>query len=148
MPHNLSESLNNDNIREGYEQSVIVFFHYGIEELDPLHELEEELRQTVDKAGAGILDGHLIAMDSTHGFLYLYGPDAEVLFKTVLPILEKTPFMKGAVATLKFGPPGRDAPQIDVEITVCDRQTDRQLRKILWKNSPSPPLPSCFQPSR
>jgi len=114
--NNLFKNPDTGGISDGCEQSVVVHFLYGIEELDPLHELEAELRKTIDEAGVGEHDGHEIAMDSTDGFLFMYGPNAEVLFKTVLPILEKTPFMKGAIAKLKFGPSGEDAPEIEVEI--------------------------------
>lgn len=55
-------------------------------------------------------------MDYSDGFLYMYGPNAETLFKTVKPILGSENFMKGAVATLRFGPPGEDTSRIEVVI--------------------------------
>ncbi len=46
---------------------------------------------------------HEINMDMSDGTLYMYGPDAESLFKIVKPILEQTDFTRGAWAILRFG---------------------------------------------
>jgi hypothetical protein len=98
-------------------QSVIIEFSYGIEELDPLHELEDELIGIVEKEGVGLHDGHEVAMDSSHGFLFLYGPNAEILFKTIKPTLETRTWMQGAVAHLRFGPTGgEEVPEISVYV--------------------------------
>jgi hypothetical protein len=56
-------------------------------------------------------------MDNSDGFLYMYGKNAETLFKAVKPTLEATDFMQGARAVLTFGPPGEQAPQIEVDVT-------------------------------
>jgi hypothetical protein len=50
------------------------------------------------------------------GFLYMYGPNAENLFKAVKCILEETDFTKGSLATLRFGGPGSGAREIEIEI--------------------------------
>jgi len=96
--------------------AVIVYFNYGIDELDPLHNLEGKLEKVIMENEVGEYDGHEIAMDDSHGFLYMYGPNAEKLFKTVKPTLEATEFMKGATATLRFGPPKDGVMEIEVEI--------------------------------
>jgi hypothetical protein len=46
----------------------------------------------------------------------MYGPDAELLFKTIHPVLKACPFMKGAKATLLFGPPEEGVKKMQVEI--------------------------------
>ena len=98
----------------GLTQSVIIHFYYGHEELDLLHQLESKLRIALFHAGVGELDGHEIAMDSTDGFLYFYGPNAEVLFKAIRPLLLETPFMKKAEVYLRFG--AVDDPEVsDIE---------------------------------
>ncbi len=83
--------------------AVIIYFQYGHEELDPLHELESRLRVLLFHNNVGELDGHEIAMDSTDGYLYLYGNNAEELFKAVRPALLETPFMRKAEVYLRFG---------------------------------------------
>ena len=100
------------------EHSVIVYFKYGKEELDPLHALVLKLEEVLSGTNAGVIDGHEIAMDNSDGSLYLYGPNAETLFKAVKPTLETIDFMQGATAVLRFGGINEKAPDIEVEIGV------------------------------
>jgi hypothetical protein len=95
---------------------VIIRFNYGLEEMDELYKLDREIDRVLVENNAGDCDGHEVAMDNSDGFLFLYGNNAETVFKTVLPILKKCPFMKGAVANLRFGPPKEGTLDIDVEI--------------------------------
>lgn len=98
------------------EHSVIIHFNYGIEGLDSLFNLEDKLEKAIEENNAGEYDGHEIATDYSDGFLYMYGPNAETLFKAVKPILEATEFMRGAKATLRFGPLDKEVSEIEVEI--------------------------------
>lgn len=105
-----------DTNDQNLEQAVIIQFLYGIDRLEPLHRLEEELRNLINQEGVGEYDGHEIATDYSDGFLYMYGSNAESLFKTVKTTLEKTDFMKGAIAKLRFGPPEDGVKEIEVRI--------------------------------
>jgi hypothetical protein len=98
------------------QHSVVVYFYrYEHEELDPLHDLEVEIREAIFRAGAGEYDGHELALEGSDGSLFMYGPDAGELFKAVKPILEQADFMRGAVAVLRFGSqPG--ASEIEIEL--------------------------------
>lgn len=98
------------------EHAVIVRFQYGIEGLQALHNLEERLEDIITKHAVGEYDGHEIATDYSDGFLYMYGPNAESLFKAVHPTLKETNFMKGAIAKLRFGPPEDGVKEIEVEL--------------------------------
>lgn len=98
------------------EHAVIVHFRYKMDSLDPLHELESELEKQIRREGVGEYDGHEIAMDLSDGFLYMYSANAETLFKAVKPTLEKSKFMKGAVARLRFGPPEEGIKEIEVKL--------------------------------
>jgi hypothetical protein len=98
------------------EHAVIITFDYGIEELDDLFELESKLRNAIELKQVGEYDGHEIAMDSSDGTLYMYGPNAEVLFKCIKPILDETGFMRGAIAQLRFGPPSDNVKEIEIEL--------------------------------
>ncbi len=89
----------------GTEHAVVVSFEYAAKSLDPLFELEELLEQAIATAGVGEYDGHEIAMDLNDGSLYMYGPDAEALFRVVRAPLVEAPCFRSAVATLRFGPP-------------------------------------------
>ena len=98
------------------EHAVIVSFIYGMDNLEPLHRLENELRKSIDKNSLGEYDGHDIAIDYSDGTLYMYGSNAEILFNGVRSILEKADFMKGANVTMRFGPPEDGVKEIKVII--------------------------------
>lgn len=85
------------------EQAVIVSFQYGLESLDELYGLENTLETAL--AEVGEYDGHEIAADLSDGRLYIYGPDADVLATTALPIFRRYGFMNGAKLEVRYGPP-------------------------------------------
>jgi hypothetical protein len=87
------------------EHAVIVHFNYGSKDLTRLFALEDKLESAISKADVGEYDGNEIAADGSDGFLYMYGPDADRLFSVVKPILDDTPFMRGAKVTLRYGSP-------------------------------------------
>lgn len=97
-------------------QSVIIYFDYGLEEMDEIYELGDKLRHILEENKLGEYDGHEVAMDNSDGSLYLYGPNAESLYKAIKPTLEKVDFLNGAKAILRFGSLGAEAPEITVEI--------------------------------
>lgn len=113
---NLFGGKNAGAITRDSEQAVIVHFIYGAEELEPLHRLENDLIKVIDQAGVGEYDGHEIAIDSSDGFLYMYGSNAENLFKAVKPTLERADIIRNAVARLRFGPPEEGVSEIEVSI--------------------------------
>ena len=98
------------------EQSVIVHFDYGIERLASLHALEDKLNKVISQNDAGEYDGHEIATDYSDGILYMYGPDAALLYQAVEPVLKEFSFMKGATAKLRFGPPVQGVKEIEVQL--------------------------------
>ena len=98
------------------EQAVIIYFNYGIQGLGPLHKLEKKLEQVIKDNKLGEYDGHEIAMDYSDGTLYMYGPDAEILFNAIKPALQASEFMKGAKALLSFGPSDENTKEIEVDL--------------------------------
>ena len=98
------------------EHAVIVYFDYKKENLEPLHNLEVELEQVILKNKVGEYDGHEISIDYNDGILYMYGPNAEVLYKTIKSTLLTKDFMKGAKAKLRFGPPDDGVAEIEVQV--------------------------------
>jgi len=87
------------------EHAVVVHFAYGSRDLTRLFALEKKLEAAIAKAGVGEYDGNEVAVDGSDGYLYMYGPDADRLFEVVKPILQSTPFMHGATAKKRYGPP-------------------------------------------
>jgi hypothetical protein len=87
------------------DHAVIVHFDYGSTDLKPIFELEDRLMAAIAKAGAGEFDGNEVATDGSDGSLYMYGPDGDVLFAAVRPVLEQCAFMRGARVRVRYGPP-------------------------------------------
>lgn len=80
-----------------------------------MHALQDELERAVQEANAGILDGD--EFGGGECVVYLYGPNAQVLWDAIEPVLEKRPFRKGSYATLRFGPADADdAPQERIDL--------------------------------
>lgn len=98
------------------EHAVVVHFSYGSKDLSRLFALEEKLESAITKAGVGEYDGNEVAVDGSDGYLYMYGPDADRLFGVVEPILKSTPFMAGAKAKKRYGPPEAGVKESVVEI--------------------------------
>tara|TARA_R110002050_G_scaffold129339_2_gene250877 strand:+ start:602 stop:865 length:264 start_codon:yes stop_codon:yes gene_type:complete len=84
--------------------------------MEKIYELRDKLTNIIEKSNLGEYDGHEIAMDYSDGFLYMYGPNAETLFNGIKSTLEKSDFLNGAKAKLRFGPPEDGIKEITVEI--------------------------------
>ena len=98
------------------DHAVIVHFLYGSTDLSRVYALEDELVEALEMAEAGEFDGNEMAADGSDGYLYMYGPDADILFNAIKPVLESADFMKNAKAKLRFGPPNEGAREVDVII--------------------------------
>jgi len=93
------------------KQEVIIHFYYGSLNFQHVYALEDLLRIAISEAGAGEYDGREMAEDGSDGYRYLYGPDAELLYRAISPVLTASSFMHGATVTLQFGPPKRKTPR-------------------------------------
>ncbi len=95
---------------------MVVHFQYGSRDLSRLFELEDKLEDVVAKAKVGEYDGHEIAVDGSDGFLYLYGPDADKLFKAIESTLLNSSFMSGAEIKKRYGEAGTGAKEVAFRI--------------------------------
>jgi hypothetical protein len=100
------------------EHAVIIHFSYGSTNLQHIFALEDQLRSVVSEAGIGEYDGHEVAEDGSDGFYYIYGPDAEALFRVISPLLAAYPFMRGAKVTLRFGARRRGTPKRTIQLPI------------------------------
>ena len=98
------------------EHAVIVYFDYKKPDLKPLHKLADTLEKIINDHSVGEYDGHEMAVNYNDGILYMYGPNAETLFKAIKPVLEATDYMQGAIAKLRFGPHEDGVKEIEVQI--------------------------------
>ncbi|HLV42136.1 MAG TPA: hypothetical protein VKY37_07650 [Brumimicrobium sp.] len=112
----------NNEASEGYsyieslfDQAVIISFN-EIKEIEEVHELIYKLEHIINQNNLGEYDGHETACDNSHGFLYMYGPSAEKLFKGVKTTLEEASFLNGAQARLIFGPLKDGVKEITLDI--------------------------------
>lgn len=96
------------------EHAVIVEFSYGIEGMDALYQLRDKLEGIIERDQLGEYDGHEMAVDYSHGFIYMYGPNAEVLFEGIRKTLEETEFLREAKVKLRFGPPGDEVKEMTI----------------------------------
>ena len=89
-------------------ESVVVFLDgRGLDESVyqkyDLSTLEDLLIEQIEPSGIGELDGHETGPGGTA--IYLYGPNAEELFASILPVLEAYPLCRnGRVVIRRFGP--------------------------------------------
>ena len=99
-----------------YNHKVIVSFYKGINDLSELHKLDMKLYKFLTNPEIGYYDGHEVAMDLSHGTLFFYGNNAEILFKAVKPMLETAEFLVGATANLVFNSQSKNRKSIEVII--------------------------------
>ena len=93
------------------EQEVEVHFAYGSTNFQYVYSLGDEIQTAIAEAKVGEYDGHAIPADGSEGRYFVYGPDAEAIFKVIAPVLEASPLMRGATVTLHFGPRGWRTPK-------------------------------------
>ena len=98
------------------EHAVIIHFLYGSTNLQHVYAVEDLLRIALSEAAAGEYDCREVAEDGSDGFFYMYGPDAEAIFRAISPVLAAFPFMRGATVTLRFGPPNRKTPKRMIQL--------------------------------
>jgi len=98
------------------KQEVEIFFAYGSTNFQYVFALGDQLHVAVSEAKAGEYDGHEIASDGSECKLFLFGPDAETIFRVITPVLEASPLTRGAVITLRFGPRGWRTPKRTIKL--------------------------------
>ncbi|MFZ4572923.1 MAG: hypothetical protein ACOYN0_00915 [Phycisphaerales bacterium] len=74
------------------------------EELERFVAIQERLAEAINAAGSGEFDGD----EWGEGVctIYMYGPDADALWESVMKVLEREPFRAGSTARKRYGPPG------------------------------------------
>lgn len=88
------------------EQAVIVTFIFKSPSMDA-HYLTEEIQSAVSVNKVATYDeGNPVYNHSTgEEKIYLYGPNADKIAKTIKPILLGRPYTRNAKVTKRYGPP-------------------------------------------
>ena len=110
--------MNNKEKNQLPEQCVRIHFQYGLDSLDLLFALENKLTSFIESKGVGEFDGDKIAVNMKDGFLFMYGPDADKIFETILPVLQSSSFMNGASVTLRYGLPENEVEEKIIKISL------------------------------
>jgi hypothetical protein len=101
------------------EQALLVYLKLSDDDIGEEEEenailsLELQLERMIREQGLGTYDWHEVG--GGYYKLFMYGPDADKLFRTVLPSLLGFPAMPGSFATLRYG--GQDARARIVELS-------------------------------
>ncbi|HWZ56414.1 MAG TPA: hypothetical protein VNZ63_10110 [Verrucomicrobiae bacterium] len=93
------------------EQEVEVRFEYGSTNFQFVYALGDQIQLAVSEAKVGEYDGHALPADGSEGRYFVFGPDAEAIFRVIQPVLEASSLMRGATVTLWFGSPGWRTPK-------------------------------------
>jgi hypothetical protein len=93
-----------DASKNGSQQEVEVHFAYGSTNFQYVYSLGDEIQTAIAEARVGEYDGHALPADGSEGRYFIYGPDAEAIYRAIAPVLEASPLMRGATITLRFGP--------------------------------------------
>jgi hypothetical protein len=98
------------------QQALIVFLklsdaEYGqFEEREAAYRLEDALVEQVSKDDVGEYDGHEFGGGYTT--LFMYGPDANAIADTAIPIVRDHKPVSGSYAVKRYGPPGAPEERI------------------------------------
>ena len=111
-------SISQQNLPNPSEQAVIIYLDgknlpIQVYKKYDLATLESNLSKRLNERGFGEYDGNQVSATETK--LYIYGNDAEQIFKSIKPILEDYPLSDGAIVRIRKGPPGAPTRQAKIE---------------------------------
>lgn len=98
------------------EHSIIIKFSKGKEVAHEVSELERQLQWTIESTNSGTYSGHELAHDNSFGTLYFHTPNADAMLDSIIPVLRRAAFLKGAKATVKSNTGGPDGQPREIEI--------------------------------
>ena len=81
----------NDAPKRPPVHEVTVHFLYGSTNFQHMFALEDQIRLKISDAGVGGYEGHDVREDGSEGVFYMYGPDAEALYRVIGPLLADSP---------------------------------------------------------
>jgi PASTA domain len=97
---------------ESTEHAVIVHISNSTDPNIGLDMIEDLLIDAIEAAGVGEFDGNEVGLDEA--LLFMYGVDADALWRVVGPVIRDANLGSGPYAVLRYGPPGAAESQIDL----------------------------------
>lgn len=100
------------------QEAVLIHFDLGPRSngdyfgFDEMVDLEDKLIEVIERHEVGRVDGHEIG--STDGTIFIYGPDADIVFTTIEPVLQAHPLCRGARIVFRKG--GAGSPEIEMNL--------------------------------
>jgi hypothetical protein len=91
----------------GPEHALLVYLklsndEFGAEEeREAIHNMSDQMQAAINSASVGEFDGD--EFGNGECTLFMYGPDADALMRTVEPILRNNPFTRGGRVIKRFG---------------------------------------------
>jgi hypothetical protein len=83
--------------------AMMVHFDYYPKDRPEIHALEHRLASAIERANAGELGETETHIDGNDGYLYMYGPDADRLYRVTSPILRSSRLTAHAEVTKWYG---------------------------------------------
>ncbi|CAD6533318.1 hypothetical protein LMG27952_02730 [Paraburkholderia hiiakae] len=83
---------------------MMVHFDYYPRDRTQIHALEQRLASAIKRANAGELGETEIHIDGNDGYLYMYGPDPDRLYRVTSPILKSSRLTEHSEVTKWYGP--------------------------------------------
>lgn len=99
------------------DEWIAVYFtlsggEYGTQdERSAVHRFTDELSRVINESGEGVFDGD--EFGNGQGGLFMYGRDADSLFRVVEPLLRSWHPLKGGYAIKRYGAPLDQRERID-----------------------------------
>jgi len=100
------------------QEAVLIHFDLGFKSngnhfgFDDMVDLEDNLIAVIERRQVGELDGNEIG--ATDGTIFTYGPNADLLFTAIEPILRAHPLCRGARVVIRKG--GHGSPETEVHL--------------------------------
>jgi hypothetical protein len=83
--------------------AMMVHFDYYPKDRPQIHALEQRLAGAIKRADAGELGETEIHIDGNDGYLYMYGPDPDRLYRVTSPILKSSRLTAHSEVTKWYG---------------------------------------------
>ncbi|MEX3949603.1 hypothetical protein AB4Y40_17865 [Paraburkholderia sp. EG287B] len=83
--------------------AMMVHFDYYPKDRPQIHALEQRLAGAIKRADAGELGETEIHIDGNDGYLYMYGPDPDRLYRVTSPILKSSRLTAHSDVTKWYG---------------------------------------------